>query len=482
MRKYEQPVAWSVDNLAMRQNRAGEEPVNTLGGGVPADQGLSGLGLLMQFSGGWMAMAAVIAAVTALSGLTSRAIGSGELFMIAALSGARSLLHYSAGTALLYRTSKLFFTPVIGIRRYIAAAWIHSFLIAVVMQACLGVSTSTAIGVGIGLALWPSVLAVMVLLPGCRWSRIEISIAEDRGFEGMAIYNALFGIAGASIVSAAMAFVMAEMYDGRLEALGGLELLAMAALVVRSVLQVCSGLFGLRATSTDRAITALRRYFTFAVIGAASCMLPMLFLSVAALWFSGVLIAAGCACLLLVWPWAMRRFIAERQLWEFVSQKECVGWKRSPDGGLTWLGWLLIGLASVTASVFVIQGFAVGRIGYGDAELAGPDGLTMNWVRWAVPFVVLQAWAGFELVRMSQRARAVSTAFGIAASCSALYLWGSLIELTSAYYHGLGIAVSVAVLGFALAVPVGTCLLVRRKLPVSPPTATARFRAEEVGE
>src|SRR5262249_26046786 len=78
-----------------------KQVVELVDAGVPADQGLSSLGLLMQLAGNLFAAYAGLLAFWALFALR----GTGEtlwILMLLGVSVARSLLHRSAGTQLLY--------------------------------------------------------------------------------------------------------------------------------------------------------------------------------------------------------------------------------------------------------------------------------------------------------------------------------------------------------------------------------------------
>src|SRR5262249_17847013 len=103
--------------------------------------------------------------------------------------------------------------------------------------------------------------------------------------------------------------------------------------------------------------------------------------------------------------------------------------------------------------------------------LAGAVGLRSIW--WNVALVVLQAWAGYELVRMSVQSKVVATAFGIAGIAISLYLYWPVL---SALRHSEMLGREVVLFGplaLNLILPVATILLIHRKIA---PTARARFR------
>lgn len=451
-------------------------PFDTLGFGIPADQGLAGLGMLMQFGGGVMAIVASIVAVSAMSEVLLDEASSGWLVLIAALSSARSVMHRRAGTGLVNCPANLLMTPLVLVRHYITFAWLHSFLVAAILQAGLHVQTSAAIGAGLGLAVWPGVLAVTFSLPRFRRFRTEVPIADDRGFEGLAIYNTLFGVCALGALAVAVLVVRDEAIHEYRRGLVGIALLPIAALAIRALAQVYAGLRGLGTTSLEDSIKANRRYFGFAVVGAGCFAFVMLVIQMVAPSPSELLTTFMSCCTLLVWPLAIRRFVAERQYFEFTNAGGAADFQRSPDAGLTWLGWLLICIASVSTSCFVAQLFADGNLGYGNAAHPGFVPAMLHLLSWAVPLAVLPAWAGCELVRMSNRARAVTAAFCIAAAGHSLWITRAYgPELLRDYPFGSDCALALTTIGLAL--PVATWLLVRRKLPSTPPLAIARFRS-----
>lgn len=473
------PADAAVTTLSQDSALHDPNSFNVLGGGPPADQGLSGLGVLMQLGGGLTAIGAVVAALSAIAEWSSRRSPGGWL-VIAALSIARSVLHRSAGTGLLYDNgASLYRTPFVGVRRYIAFAWSHSFLVAAIAQVWLGVATVVAIGTGLALALWPGVLAVIFALPRFRRFKTEIPAAEDRGFEGLAVYNTIGGLGATGGVAAVVLLAFSELRDAQ-PVIAGIASVALAALLVTSSVQLYVGLRGLGTTSFHHSVEMNRHYVVFAIVGAACCALATLLLKLLTpITLVGMLITLTSCCALLVWPLVIRRFVAERQFAEISPTNLSSGFRRSPDAGLTWIGWLLIGCASLSAMVFLLQLTFIQRAAYYDVRLDayGYGREVLNLLRWFVPFGVLQAWAGFEMVRMSKRVRAVTAVFCISAACSALAMAWSLVAEMRHSRHPLDGAFPLAACGLALVVPVATWLLVRRTLARIPPKAVARFHA-----
>ncbi|HEY1546440.1 MAG TPA: hypothetical protein VGG28_01400, partial [Kofleriaceae bacterium] len=108
----------------------------------------------------------------------------------------------------------------------------------------------------------------------------------------------------------------------------------------------------------------------------------------------------------------------------------------------------------------------------------GTFGLHSLW--WSVGLVVLQGWAGFELIRMSPQSKTIATVYGVIAAVLTLYLdWPVLDALRSWADDGMHVwsspetIISFGPVAIALIMPIATIVLVQRKIA---PTALARFR------
>jgi hypothetical protein len=151
--------------------------------------------------------------------------------------------------------------------------------------------------------------------------------------------------------------------------------------------------------------------------------------------------------------------------------------RRAPDAGLTGLGWLLFGYAMFKGAVILMA------MSSSDSEirtlalvaLLGGSALRSIW--WLVGVSVLQAWAGYELVRMSKQSRAIATVFGIVGVAVIAYAnWPMIKMFTSLKLLGGGPELlRVGQIAMDLLLPAITLVLVNRKIA---PTARARFRAK----
>jgi len=458
--------------------------------GVPADQGLSALGMLMQLAGN--VFAAYVALITFTILFAAGGSGGSEtlwIFLILGLSIGRSLLHRSAGAQLLYGDPSIQGGRMRGVTRYISFALAQSAILGAIIKFKFDAPGKAAFAVAVGLALWPALLAGLLTLPRFRKFKDELPLTEDKGFEGASILMAVLGLCG--LIGVGTALILMFQMPGKALQSGTnvLLILSLMLLVVRSILHVQAGLSGLRETSVDHSVELANRYANFGVIS-SFCMggALLLFVMSSALSVAGLAIVSGLVWMLLAWPLIIRRFFSDRQFADLLAGDHAPVHRRSPDAGLTWLGWLLIAQATLTASFVIPQlimgidnggGGGYGHHRGGELEdmfsIFGSVGVRSIW--WSIGLIGLQAWSGFELVRMSPQARMIASIFGVAGIAITIYINLPLLE---ALKHGGGAvgmnAIAFAPLAIALVIPVATLLLVNRKIA---PTAQARFRAKE---
>ena len=444
-----------------------QKVVDLVDAGVPADQGLASLGLLMQLAGNLFAAYAALVAVVALPFGHDMA----WVALLASASIARSMMQRAAGARLLYGPDGG--DRMIGIRRYIAVALGHSALFGVVLLTELHAPLRATIGVTAGLALWPAVLAVLLQLPRFRRFRFELPIAEDKGFEGASILMTVLGLCGA-VATGTLLYVLLQLPSSKLQSGPTvLVVLALAMLLVRSVLHVQAGSSGLRETSVDRSVELSNRYANFGVISAL-CMGGAMLLFVMANEANVGVLAAICAMcwMLMSWPLIVRRFFGDRQFADLLAGDGAPLHRRAPDAGITSLGWLLIAHAALMAS-FLIPEMLLDLDSMWRAVFAtgGAAGFHSLW--WNIGVCVLQAWAGYELVRMSPHSRMVATVFGVVGVAVAGYLNWPLLHGLGHLSFGDQSAALAGPIAFELIMPIATIVLVNRAIS---PTARARLR------
>jgi hypothetical protein len=449
------------------------------GARMPADRGMSGLGLVLQLGG------SVFAAITALFGalqllelaeLSDRyPVGRTMLWILAltAVGVVRSAAHRAAGTELLYSTQSE--RPIAGIRRYVGLAIAHTALVVVFLagDAPVGVIVS----IGLALLAWPAILLVIVQrvlrVPGARSDVGALPLAEDKGFEGAAVLMTLLGLCG--VLFTATALVGIVDMPGRAATGPGVFLLVIVVmLLLRSALHVHAGWRGLHEVHVDRAVEATNRYADFAVITAF--VTGGIFLVVLMMQQSGVqglVYIGGIAWLLLAWPLVLRRFFSERQFADLMAGDQAPVHRRAPDQGLTALGWLLLAIGGVGLALYLPTAVLAGSDLF--TPFAGEAGRS-PW--WNVGIHALALWAGIELVRMSDHHRLATTLFGVIATAANLYQYVPALRgldgLAAHVSPGAGASGMVAMGQLAVSlVPIAAVLLVNR---AHVPIARASFR------
>jgi hypothetical protein len=451
--------------------------VDLVDAGVPADQGLSSLGLLMQLAGNLLAAYAALITFVMLFA----AGGSGEtlwFLLVFGLSIARSMFQRSAGTQLLYgRAGFESVSRLAGVRRYVLFALAQSVMVAALLAAKLHVPTTMALGILGGLAAWPVTLGVLMQLPRFKRVANELPISEDKGFEGAAILMTVLGLCGL-VGGGTVLLIMLQAGSELQKGAGVLLVLTVAMLVVRSIIHVQAGLSGLRETNVDRSVELANRYANFGVIS-AFCGGGALLLLIMTQSFevAGMALISGMVWMLMSWPLIVRRFFSDRQFADLLAGDNAPIHRRAPDAGLTALGWLLLAYALFGASFMIPT--VVGARGdlrelQGMMAMGFGAGARSMW--WNIGTIVLQAWAGFELIRMSPQSRVIATVFGIVGAGVAIY---TNLPLISELKHMRGMmggdALSIGPLAMALIIPIATIVLVNRKIA---PTARARFKSK----
>ena len=173
--------------------------VELVDAGVPADQGLSSLGMLMQLAGNLFA-AYMSLTTFAMLVLSSRTGSGNETLWVLLLLGAaitRSLVHRSAGAQLLYGVGGTGQgNRMAGIQRYLVVAFGQSALTGLLLLWKFGLDAKMAFGITAGLAAWPATLAGLLALPRFKRFKEDLPLTEDKGFEGASILMTVLGLCG----------------------------------------------------------------------------------------------------------------------------------------------------------------------------------------------------------------------------------------------------------------------------------------------
>lgn len=454
--------------------RGGRHVVRLVGANIPADQGLSSLGLIMQLGGSLSAAVVTFWGFQALL-LPSRVGTTMLVLLVTALGVIRSLMHRAAGTSLLYAEAN----PLRGVRRYIAVGLVHSALFSAVLVSQHVATMKMSIFVGLALATWPLVLLGLSRLPWLRRFEGAVPAPEDKGFEGAAVLMTVMAIAG---IAAGLFMLRGFASRDALRGTNVLMLLCVVLLLARSVMHLVAGLTGLRAVALDVAVERVAQYANVGVVSAfvTGGVLFITVMSSAALGFAGLLVIAVAVWMLCAWPMSLRRFFAERQFASMLAGDDAPIHRRAPDAGFTALGWLLIGIGALTLSVSIAAvGGSLGGTGepYDGSVLSMLQPLMMggSWRTFAI--AALELVAGFELVRMAQHHRIVATVASIAIAGIELSAWGpgwsTLSQIRMGFHNTSALTTLLGPLGLALT----TIVLVNRKVE-SAGHAQVRVRAK----
>ncbi|HEY4055161.1 MAG TPA: hypothetical protein VGM39_01090 [Kofleriaceae bacterium] len=424
---------------------------------VPADQGLSTLGLLMQLFGtlfGVLSLALIVLFFD---------LGDQHPWLLLigfGVSAARAFVHARAGAELK--------SGFAGVRRYIVVAVLHTAVIVALDLVGVGTSLRGALAGAAGLLVWPAALAVMIRMP--RFSRFDagLPLAEDKGFEGLAILMAIMGAVGAIQWGAMLIVLLFSLPDiielGDIYAY--LFFAAVTALFIRSYVHVSAGLAGVRETSFARSVKLGNRY---AIVGFAVSMIVtgiLVFVAIFEMPDFSLFAMIACACwMLFAWPLIVRKFVGERQL---ASLADDDIHHRAPDAGLTGLGWLLVANGMLTLT------FLLPNILAGSGSIGAFAGITHvaakvvlvepSAMAWNLGICAVELWAGIELVSMSSRLRIAATAYALVAGAWAvIHTSPQMLSFETMRHLAPEDVMDYVPLATNLVLPVAALLLVRRR-------------------
>ncbi len=468
--------------------------------GLPADHGLASLGLVMQLAGRTTAtLVALLASLAWIDGrFAHRGSHNGWLGLGIALCMVRSHLHRAAGRDLTYgrRTAEgTAADPFDAMRRYVGFALGQAVAIGAIAARVFDQPWPAAAGITAALALWPCALAVIFYFRYrshrslVQSPRAGLPLGEDRGLEGASLVMTVLGAYGV-VSTGGIVVMLGALSPHHLEHGWGVMLLVVfALLVVRSSLHIRAGLAGLRGSSSqpsfDRPGELAGRYAAFGVISAFCIGGVLLLLAMSERLTPDAILSVAVACwLLITWPMIVKRYFNQRQFAELLAGDR-VTHRRAPDAGLTALGWLLAGHATLVAGVLIVQVTGYPRL---DPQLgrAADHALVLSGLavgRWwlidaglAAASVVLELTAAAALIRMSDQRRAITTIYAVFAGVVALR---PAVPVLASLGHHLSIWSVIQLLPSAvqLVMPVAALVLVHRAVI---PAARAQYRSPGV--
>lgn len=485
----------STDSRTQPPLPAPAEVVSLPSPGLPADHGLASLGLVMQLAG--RTTAALVALLASLAWIDGRldhraAWHPAWAWLVIALCIARSQLHRAAGRDLTYgrrATEEVTADPLGATRTYVAFALGQAVAIGAIAAQVFDQPLPAAAGIAAALALWPCALAVIAyrsrlcLVPS---PRAGLPLGEDRGLEGASIVMTVLGAYGLVSTGGILVMLGALTPHHLRHGWGVMLVVVFALLVVRSSLHIRAGLAGLRdgslQLSFDRPGELAGRYAAFGVISAFCVGGVLLLLAMSERLTPDAILSVAVACWLLVtWPMIVKRYFSQRQFAELLAGDR-VTHRRAPDAGLTALGWLLAGHATLVAGVVIVQVAAHPHLG-SHLGAAADHALVLSGLavgRWwlidaglAVASVVLELIAAVALIRMSDQRRAIATIYAVFAGVVAL---APAVPVLATLGHHLSLRAGIQLLPSVvqLVMPVSALLLVDRAVI---PAARARFRS-----
>lgn len=436
--------------------------------GMPADWGLTPLGLLMELAG--LVMLGVGAAIACVGLFTAVADGGaawlGVLFGLTAI--VRSQLHRRAGSALLYGDPRGAFH---GLKRYLVFAFAHSLAAPLLLVPIMppGSKLTTSILLAIWLIAWPAAVALLARRTPFWKPENDLSqlpLAEDHGYESLSIVMIILAAFGIT-VSASVALLLLPL------GLGGHLMVAIPVLALfayRSVLHVRAARLGLGGEGgvpfEERGMRYSNAGIVVAFAVSAATLLSLLITG--ALGPTVFLAPIAVFWLLFMWPRIVGDFLQKRSYAHFV---EGAGrpTSRAPDLGLSALGWLLVGLGvpTLAANLVMLAGGALSSDGLGVlAFLSSGEGL---WVELAVVAAsALKVWAGTEIVCMTPRWRRSAVLYAVAGIAAVVWAgWDQLRLLSDLGPRALSSGAEEAIGALlsllpALILPVATLLLMKR--------------------
>jgi len=453
---------------------------------MPADYGLTSLGLLMELGGSLFLVTYCFLAISiVMAGARAAGDQTWWMFLFAVVGAVRSAFHRQAGRAMLYSSPK---GPLQPTRVYIAVSVVHTLIALYAMHklfAPMGDYDShletPILSLLAAFLAWPATLAIVITRPRFRsLSETEMPNSEDMGFEGTSVLMVLMGTVG--LLMTAFMLIGATKAAGSPVASGPVFFSSMILVVlgVRSFLHVKAGFSGVRGDDPHTFHDRAQSYYNFGVIASIIAGAGMFIMFLSATRGRGMMqilpMVALLVYMLTLWPMMLRRFFTERNFSLMMAGDQAPTLRRAPDAGLTALGWLLLAtsvtaFASQIASLISTSGrtgnemmlFAVNLTG----QLA-PSGID----RW-LPVIGtgLQLWAAIELVSMSERHRVAATLFGVFGIVSTVVVYWDVFKSVGAFGSVIGrngnapfgAVDALLPVVMSLVAPVATLLLVHRK-------------------
>lgn len=413
---------------------------------LPADAGLSALGLMMRVGGGFGLWAGVFLVLGSVSTRSSALVSLAFVLGIA-----RSWAHGRAGHRLQQSAPEA-----------TRAVTIYFGLVVVHIAALLFVDANRPMAPVINALLlltsaWPVIALSLLLRPSARrvlkavrTTRQRI-FPEDGGLLGAASLMAIAGVVGSIVIT--LWCVMAVPFMARAGIFGLIAIALGLALLGRSGLQALAGIRGLRRFNPHRFQADAARYFTASVI---TTILLCLLTLVTGLQngIIGLMMVVPVGALSMLWPSIIRN-VGSVELRPDLDDEDPII-SASRDNGVVTLGVALCAMASLGGAAAISPLSRSAEMGM---RVAAPLWLSLG-------FVVITLWAGGECIAMSSRRKLAVCVYIVAAVGSAGYgliqsamLIEHLPALSSVRGSGVWISVLTSIVALALPAVVGVQVL-----------------------
>ncbi|MGK0358836.1 MAG: hypothetical protein ACI9U2_001130 [Bradymonadia bacterium] len=409
---------------------------------LPADAGLSALGLMMRVGGGFGLWASVFLVIGSVSTRSSALVGLAFMLGIA-----RSWAHGRAGHRLQQSAPEA--TRALGVYFGLVVVHVAALLfvdanrpLAPVINALLLLTSAWPV-IALSLLMRPSARRV---LKAVRTTRRRI-FPEDGGLIGAASLMAVAGVVGSIVIT--LWCIIAVPFLARAGIFGIIAIALGLVLLGRSTLQALAGIRGLRRFTPARFQADASRYFTASIV---TTILLCLLTLVSGLenGIIALVMVIPVGALSMLWPSIIRNVGSVELRPDLDDQDPTISASR--DNGVVTLGVVLCAMAGLSGAAAV-------------SPLSGSAGMGMNvaaplWL--SLGFVVITLWAGGECIAMSSRRKLAVCVYIVAAVGSAGYgliesvmLIEKLPALSGMRGGGVWISVLTSVVALALPTVVG---------------------------
>lgn len=333
------------------------------------------------------------------------------LFLILIAGVVRSLVQRMAGLRL-WRDVPTDPPALAGITTYLVAAAAHTALVCLFLKINDGVSASVLLGVAVFLMAWPLAVYAVTRLRRFQALGPRPPLAEDNGFEGLAVLMAILGFAG--LVCSVMVIVLGVSVRDEARGTANVLVLCGVALTVRSIIHFSVGARAVRGTAPNAAGDFIRYGDVGTAIGAGVGAVLTIWMFTVSFDFFAMALGLAILVALIAWPTIVRRFVTWRHLADVATDTVR---RRSPDAGVTALGWLLLAGAALALSTYVAGLLWDSGLRARSADMVTTIGgvpyeIDEDW--WSLPLGLAQLWAALELLAVTPRRRLVASAWSLA--------------------------------------------------------------------